>query len=174
MGWRRPCEALGKPKMPHHNVTPGPQWQTTSPRPTQVDDLSHLVRGEHCLPNSRGMTEVWGLLVQMGRTLRASSRAKFHGFTAGPYIPKMILETVGRVMHALGSGVRCGAILTDVAHHRTLCKCAVCMHILVRFRSARALQAATFSRLMCIISSRAPYLHSQVTTTVPALTCNEW
>ena len=121
MGWRRPCEALGKPKMPHHNVTLGPQWQTTSPRPTQVDDLSHLVRGEHCLPNSRAMTEVWGLLVQMGRTLRASSRAKFHGFTAGPYIPKMILETVGRVMHALGSGVRCGAILTDVAHHRTQC-----------------------------------------------------
>ena len=169
MGWRRPCEALGKPKMPHHNVTLGPQWQTTSPRPTQVDDLSHLVRGEHCLPNSRAMTEVWGLLVQMGRTLRASSRAKFHGFTGGSYIPKMILETVGRVMHALGSGVRCGAILTDVAHHRTLC-----MHILVKLRSARALQAATFSRLMWIISSRAPYLHSQVTTTAPALTFSEW
>ena len=63
------CQAVGKPKMPHHNVTPQPQWQTTNPRDTQLNDLSHLVRGEHCLPNNQGMTWVWGA----GHLLRSIS-----------------------------------------------------------------------------------------------------
>ena len=60
ISWGLRCQALGKPKMPHHNVTPQPQWQTTNPRDTQLNDLSHLVRGEHCLPNNQGMAWVWG------------------------------------------------------------------------------------------------------------------
>ena len=55
--------------MPHHNVTLQPQCQTTNPRDTQVNDLSHLVRGEHCLPNNQGMTWVWAA----GHLLRSIS-----------------------------------------------------------------------------------------------------
>ena len=40
-----PCRVLGKLKMPHHNVTFQPQWQTTNPRDAQLNDLSHLVLG---------------------------------------------------------------------------------------------------------------------------------
>ena len=121
----RPCQAVGKPKMPHHNVTLQPQWQTTNPRDTQVNDLSHLVRGEHCLPNNQGMTWViyWGqfrlkhqgwrlmgYILQMGPNI--TSRAKFDDLRAVPSSVKRVWQGNACV------GVRreVEAILTYISH----------------------------------------------------------
>ena len=185
ISWGLRCQALGKPKMPHHNVTPQPQWQTTNPRDTQLNDLSHLVRGEHCLPNNQGMTWVWGaghllrsISFEMPRLtangLYTANGAKFtrRGANLMTWGPCHLLWNLWRGNACVGVSREVRAILTYMSHqwyttlewNPKLWNTKMCVAVTVGevgVKDVMVLKVVSVPPLMWIISSRALHCRLQ-------------
>ena len=181
MGTGEAMSSVGKPKMPHHNVTLQPQWQTTNPRDTQVNDLSHLVRGEHCLPNNQGMTWViyWGqfrLRHQgwrlMGYILQMGPNITRRGANLMTWGPCHLLWNLWRGNACVGVSREVGAILTYMSHqwyttlewNPKLWNTKMCVAVTVGevgVKDVMVLKVVSVPPLMWIISSRALHCRLQ-------------